>query len=92
MPNGDHRRPFPLPRPPSRLEIVESNLHQTINLLLALHATLMAKGLSTHEEIDKMARIVEDARPKLGKEFTIEEGIKAIITAWRIETGGISEQ
>jgi len=86
MPNGNGFR-IPVPRPPSRLEILESNLHNTIDLVLALHAILMVKNIATHEEIDKMAKIVGDARPKLGKEFTIEEGIKAIVVAFRIEGG-----
>ena len=89
MPNGDGSH-FLAPRPLSRLEMAESNLSNTIDLVLALHALLVAKGLSTHEEIDKMCHIVADARPKLGKEFTVEEGIKAIVVAFRIETGGQS--
>lgn len=87
MPNGNHSQPF-LPRPPSRLERAETNLSHTIDLVLALHALLVTKGLSTHDEIARMVKIVADARPKLGKEFTVEEGIKAIVAAFRIEGQG----
>jgi len=86
MSGGDSFR-IPIPRPPSRLEMLEVNLSNTIDLMLALHALLVAKGLSSHEEIDRMVHLVADARPKLGKEFTIEEGIKAIVVAFRIEGG-----
>lgn len=82
----DHN--FPLIRPPSRLEQVEMNLKSAIDILLALHALLVAKGLSSHQEIEKMTQIVADARPKLSKEFTVEQGIKAIIAAFRIEGSG----
>lgn len=83
---NDHNVPlFPQP---SRLDKLESSLSSTIDLVLALHAILVAKGLATHEEIDRMAGIVKDARPKLSGEFSVEEGIKAIVVAFRIEGGG----
>ncbi len=83
--NGDGK--YLLPRPPSRLEKLEGTLSSVIDMVLALHALGMAKGLFTHEELVKMTELVSKARPKL-KEFTIDEGIKAIVAAWRIETGG----
>lgn len=82
----DHGYPLPLLRPPSRLEKLENAQKQSIDMILGLHALCMAKGLFTHEELDKMVKLVSEARPKL-QEFSVAEGIKAIVAAFRIEGG-----
>ena len=85
MGNGDH---IPFIRPPSRQEKLEISLGNTINIVLALHALNVARGQYTHEELDRMIGIVEKVRPKLSEAFTVEQGIKAIVAAFRIETQG----
>lgn len=84
MSNGDRHLHFE--RQPSRLDNLEASLGSAINILLAMHALNVAKGQYTHEELDKMVGIVSKVRPKLSEAFTIEEGIKAIVAAFRIET------
>ena len=81
--NGDHRIPFV--GPPSRLDRIEITLSSLADITLAMHALNIAKGQYTHEELKKMIEIVSKARPKLGGSFTFEEGLKAIMAAFRIE-------
>ena len=73
---------------PSRQEKAETSLSNTIDIVLAMHALNVAKGQYTHEELDRMVGIVSKVRPKLGEVFTVEQGIKAIIASFRIETSG----
>ena len=80
--------PFPMPRQPSRLDKAEYNLNSTINIVLAVHALSIAKGLWTHEDVSKMTDIVAKVRPKMSETFTVEQAIKAIVAAFRIETQG----
>lgn len=87
--SGDHRIPFV--EPPSRLDRLESTLASLADITLAMHTLHIAKGQYTHEELIKMVGIVSEARPKVGKTFTIEEGLKAIIAAFRIEIQGESK-
>jgi len=72
-------------RKPSRLEKAELRLSELIDIMFGIHALLIAKGLVTFEETSKMVDLVRHARVKLGKDFTVEEGLKAIIAQWRIE-------
>ena len=87
MSNG-RRSGIPIPRMPSRLEKLETSLHNTINIVLAMHALNVARGQYTHDELDKMVGIVSKVRPQLSEVFTVEDGIKAIVAAFRIETSG----
>lgn len=84
MPNGDDHR-YLLPRPPSRLEKLERTVGSLIDMVLAMHALNNEKGTYTHDELSKMCDIVAKVRPKMSETFTVEEGIKAIRTAFRIE-------
>jgi len=84
MPNGDDHR-YLLPRPPTRLEKLEQTVGNVIDMVLALHALSMAKGTFTHEELVRMTEIVARVRPKISETFTVEEGLKAIMAAFRIE-------
>lgn len=86
MPNGNHRTPYI--RPPSRLDKLEQTVSSALDIILALHALNVVKGTFTHEELNKMVGIVAKARPKLSGTFTVEEGIKAIMAAFRIEGQG----
>lgn len=85
MPNNRDDHGYQLPRLPSRLEKLEQTVSSALDMILALHALNMVKGTFTHEELDKMIGIVAEARPKLSKTFTVEEGLKAIQAAFRIE-------
>ena len=48
----------------------------------------MAKGLWTHEDISRMTDTVAEVRPEMNETFTVEQGIRAIVAAFRIETRG----
>lgn len=86
MSDGD--RGFLLPRLPSRLDKAETALSQLIDFTLALSAMCMERNVFTSEELFRMEAVIKDARRKLGKDFTMEEGIKAVRVAFRIETRG----
>lgn len=72
-------------RQPTRLEKAESALSNLIDFNLAIAAMCMERGTFTHEELFKMESIIKDARRQLGSAFTIEEGMKAVRAAFRIE-------
>jgi len=65
-----------MPRQPSRLDKAECNLNSTINIVLAVHALGIAKGLWTHEDVSKMTDIVAKVRPKMSEVFTVEQAIR----------------
>jgi len=73
-------------RLPNRIEKTEAALTQLIDFVLSIHALLQEKGYYTHEEVNRMERVMADGRRRLGKSFNIEEGIKAIRAAYRLET------
>lgn len=80
---NNHR--FQLPKEPSRLEKAEQALTQLIDFSLAVAAICMERGTFTHEQLMKMESIIKDARRKLGSNFSIEDGMKAVRAAFRIE-------
>lgn len=81
MSNEDHLRI----RPPSPLEKLQGTVVELIDFTLAIAAMNMEKQMFTHEELFRMEAIIKDARRKLGSAFTIEEGMKAVRAAFRIE-------
>lgn len=74
--------PIPLETPLQKLQVVVTEL---IDFNLAVAAMCMERGTFTHEELFRMERVIKDARRKLGTAFTIEEGMKAVRAAFRIE-------
>ena len=84
MPNGDH---IPLLRPPSPLQKLQAVTQELIDFTLAVAAMNIEAGTFNHEQLFKMEDIIRDARRKLGSAFTIEEGMKAVRAAFRIELG-----
>jgi len=88
MPKDDHRPQFPFEwtRVPTALEKAQTALSQLIDFTLALSAMCMEREVFTADELFKMEAVMKDARKKLGKDFTMEEGIKAVRAAFRIES------
>lgn len=84
MPNGDHSR-SPFVRPPTPLEKLQMTVGKIIDMVLAIHALNLVKGTYTHAELSKMMDIVAKVRPKMSESFSVEEGLKAIMAAFRIE-------
>ena len=80
---NDHRIPFI--RPPSPLQNLQGVVNQLVDFTLALAAMNIERGTFSHEQLFKMESIIKDARKKLGKDFTIEDGMKAVRAAFRIE-------
>lgn len=72
-------------RRPSRLDKAESTLIELVDFTLAIAAMNMEAGHFTHEDLFRMESIIKDARRKLGRAFTIEDGMKAVRAAFRIE-------
>ena len=87
MLNDDHRPQFPFERirQATPLEKAQLVLNELIDFTLALSAMCMERNVFTAEEMFKMEAVMKDARRKLGKDFTMEEGIKAVRAAFRIE-------
>ena len=83
MPNGDHQ--FRIPRPPTPLQKLQGVVTELIDFNLAIAGMCIERGTFTHEELFRMESIIKDARRKLGKDFTFEEGMKAVRVAFRIE-------
>ena len=72
-------------KPLTPLQKLQRTVTELIDFNLAVCALCMERGTFTHEELFKMERIIKDARGKLGSAFTIEEGMKAVRVAFRIE-------
>ncbi len=72
-------------RPPTPLEKLQHTVGNVIDMILAIHALNLVKGTYTHAELTKMVDIVAKVRPKMGETFNIEEGLKAIMAAFKIE-------
>jgi len=83
MPNGDHRIPFI--RQPGPLQRLQGTVQELVDFTLAIAAMNMEAGTFNHEQLFRMEAIIKDARRKLGTAFTIEEGMKAVRAAYRIE-------
>lgn len=81
---GDGRIPFIRKETP--LEKAQRALNALIDYTLALSAMCMERNVFTAEELFKMEAVMGEARRKLGKDFTMEEGIKAVRAAFRIES------
>ena len=82
---ADHDFKLPVPKS-GRLEKAKLGLKGIIDDFFGLYCLLLEKGIITHEEVVKMQRIAEDVRLRLGRNFTIEEGLKIIRTTYRLET------
>ena len=67
------------------LQKAQSALTALIDFNLALCAMCMERNVFTADELFKMESIVRDARRKLGKDFTMEDGMNAVRTAFHIE-------
>lgn len=86
MPNGnDHRIPFERMREPSPLQKLQGVVTELIDFTLAMAAISMERGTFSHEELFRMESVIKDARRKMGSIFTIEEGMKAVRAAFRLE-------
>ena len=72
-------------RPPTPLEKLQAVMSTTSDMVLAIHALNLVKGTYTNDELSKMMDIVAKVRPKMSETFTVEEGLKAIMAAFRIE-------
>ena len=72
-------------RPPTPLEKLQVTMGKVIDMVLAIHALNLVKGTYTNDELSKMMDIVAKVRPKMSETFTVEEGLKAIMAAFRIE-------
>ena len=85
MSNKHYSEEIPFIRQPSRLDKAETALTELIDFTLAVAAICTEHGLFDHDHLFKMESIIKDARRKLGGSFTIEEGMKAVRAAYRIE-------
>lgn len=83
MPNGH----IPILGPPSKVDKLGGIVTQLIDFTLALAAMNIERGTFNQEQLFRMESIIKDARRKLGSAFTIEEGMKAVRAAFRIELG-----
>jgi hypothetical protein len=72
----------------SQTERDRATIASLVDIELAMYALLINKGLITPEDTQRMVKIVRGARAKLGNSFTFDEGLKAILATFRIETGG----
>lgn len=84
---GDERFPFGRIRHKTPFEKLQEIVTELIDFNLAIAAMCMERGTFTHEELFRMEAVIKDARRKLGTAFTIEEGMKAVRAAFRIEGG-----
>ena len=71
--------------PLTPLQKLQNTVAELIDFNLAVAAMCMERGTFTHEELFRMEKIIKDARRELGPAFTIEEGMKAVRAAFRIE-------
>ena len=83
MSNGDDGR-FVIKRE-TPLQKAQSALSALIDYTIALSAMCMEAGIFTSEQLFRMEDVIKDGRRKLGKDFTFEEGLKAVRAAFRIE-------
>ena len=72
-------------RPPTPLEKLQATMGKVIDMVLAIHALNLVKGTYSNDELLKMVDIVAKVRPKMSETFTVEEGLKAIMAAFKIE-------
>lgn len=71
-----------------RLERAEVALTQLIDFTMAIAAMNMVAGHFTLDQIIRMEKVVKEARRRIGKDFTFEEGMKAVVAAFKIEIQG----
>ena len=72
-------------RPLTPLQKVQGTLTELIDFNLAIAAMCMEKSVFTHEQLFRMEGIIKDARRRLGSTFTIEDGMAAVMAAFKIE-------
>ena len=68
-----------------RLSLAEAALSNLINCLLSDHALMIEKGYFTHEESERMLRIVRSTRAKMGQSFDLTTALAAMRAAFKIE-------
>ena len=83
MSNGDNER-FLL-KPETPLQKATAALSGLIDYTIALSAMCIEAGIFDSEQLFRMEAIIRDGRRKLGKDFTFDEGLKAVRAAFRIE-------
>ena len=85
---GGHEEPFTIQGPLSknaRLKKAETSLTELIDFVLTEYAMLLEHGFFDHDQFARMNSILKEARRKLGADFTMAEGMKAIRMAYRLE-------
>lgn len=75
---------FPI-REKSPLQKLQGVVVELIDFILAVAAMNLEKGNFSHEQLFRMEAIIKDVRRKMGASFTIEDGMKAVRTAFRLE-------